>query len=150
VAGASVIARLTGRDRKTVRRLLAVGQQPRPREVASKLDPCREYILARMQADEDPVSNAEVIYDEICARGLTGSRSILKEFMPSFREMSKQKVTERFETPPGKQAQVDWGSCRKPKSKRVQGFVITLGWSRASYLDFEDSQALPVFLACHE
>ena len=147
----SQIAGLTGRDRKTIRRLLAGGQQPRkPREVASKLDPFREYVLARMLAEEDPVSNAEVIYDEICARGYTGSRSILKEFMQPFREMSKQKVTERFETPPGKQAQVDWGSFRKPQSKKVQGFVMTLGWSRASYLDFEDSQALPVFLACHE
>jgi len=65
----SQIARLTGRDRKTIRRLLAVGQRPRkPRELASKLDPFREYVLARMLAEEDPVSNAEVIYDEICAR----------------------------------------------------------------------------------
>jgi len=70
--------------------------------------------------------------------------------MQAFREMSEQKVTERFKTPPGKQAQVDWGSFRKPQRKKVQGFVMTLGWSRASYLDFEDSQALPVFLACHE
>ena len=39
----SQIARLTGRDRKTVRRLLGVGQQPRkPRELASNLDPFRE------------------------------------------------------------------------------------------------------------
>jgi len=70
--------------------------------------------------------------------------------MQAFREMSEQKVTERFKTPPGKQAQVDWGSFRKPQRKKVQGFVMTLGWSRASYLDFEESQALPVFLACHE
>ena len=77
----SQIARLTDGDRKTVRRLLAVGQQPRkPRQVASKLDPFREYILARMLADGDPVSNAEVIYDEICARGYTSNRCILKEF----------------------------------------------------------------------
>jgi transposase len=147
----SAISRLTGRDRKTIRRLLEGGQRQRkPRELLSKLDPFREYILTRMLAEEDPVNNAEVIYDEICAKGYTGGRSILKEFMQPFRQMSKQKVTERFETPPGKQAQVDWGSFRKPSRKRVQGFAMTLGWSRASYLDFEDSQALPVFLACHE
>jgi len=103
-----------------------------------------------MLAEQDPVGNAEVIYDEICGRGYTGGRGILQEFMRPFREMSKQKVTGRFETPPGKQAQVDWGSFRKPQPKKVQGFVITLGWSRAGYLDFEDSQALPIFLACHE
>ncbi len=27
---------------------------------------------------------------------------------------------------------------------------MTLGWSRAQYLDFTDSQALALFLACHE
>ncbi len=55
----------------------------------------------------------------------------------------------RFETPPGRQAQVDWGTFKKPGRKRVQGFVMTLGCSRAQYLDFTDSQALALFLACH-
>ncbi len=50
----------------------------------------------------------------------------------------------------GRQAQVDWGTFKKPGRKRVQGFVMTLGWSRAKYLDFTDSQALALFLGCHE
>ena len=117
----SQIARLTGRDRKTVRSLLAEGQHPRKaREVVSKLDPFRDYILNRMLATEDPVDNAEVIYDEIRAQGYSGGRSILKEFMQPFRELSKQKVTERFETPPGKQAQVDWGSFRNRSARRCR------------------------------
>lgn len=148
----SDIARLTGRDRKTVRRVIQGGgpQPRRAREVASKLDPFREYLLARMLDPEDPVDNTQVLLDEIRARGYTGGRSILKEFLQPFRPLAKDKTTERFETPPGKQAQVDWGSFKKPRCRRVQGFVMTLGWSRASYLDFEDSQALPLFLACHE
>jgi transposase len=32
----------------------------------------------------------------------------------------------------------------------VQGFVFTLGWSRASFLDFSATQALAAFLRCHE
>jgi len=32
----------------------------------------------------------------------------------------------------------------------VQAFVLTLGWSRASYLDFSETQALPALLRCHE
>lgn len=148
----SEIARLTGRDRKTVRRVIeGGGPQPRKtREVTSKLDPFREYLLGRMLDPEDPVDNTQVLLDEIRAKGYTGGRSILKEFLQPFRALAKDKTTERFETPPGKQAQVDWGSFRKPRCHRVQGFVMTLGWSRASYLDFEDSQALPLFLACHE
>jgi transposase len=147
----SEIARLTGRDRKTIRRLLREGG-PKPRAqraVASKLDPYRQYLLGRMLA-EDPVSNAEVLFDEIREMGYHGGRSILREFLHPFRELAKEKTTVRFETPPGKQAQVDWGTFQKPGRKRVQGFVMTLGWSRTMYLDFSETQALASFLGCHE
>jgi hypothetical protein len=78
----SEIARQTGHDRKTIRRLLREGTQAarKPRQISSKLDPFREYLLARM-VSEDPVSNAEVLYDEIRELGYRGGRSILKEFM---------------------------------------------------------------------
>jgi transposase len=56
----SEIARLSGRDRKTIRRLLREGG-PKPRAqraLSSKLDPYRQYLLGRMLG-EDPVANAE-------------------------------------------------------------------------------------------
>jgi len=56
----------------------------------------------------------------------------------------------RFETPPGKQAPVDWGMFKKPGPKRVQGFVMTLGWSRTMDRHFTETQALAAFLLCHE
>jgi len=91
VKGKSVseIARVTGRDRKTIRRLLQ-GKAPaerKPRQVASKLDRFREYLLSRMLGD-DPVTNAEVLFDEIREQGYDGGRSILKEFMAPLREVS--------------------------------------------------------------
>ncbi|MFI4972592.1 MAG: IS21 family transposase, partial [Hyphomicrobiales bacterium] len=139
----SEISRVTGRDRKTIRRLLQGGAKAerKPRQVASKLDRFREYLLARMLG-EDPVTNAEVLIDEIREQGYEGGRSILKEFMAPLREVAAHKTTERFETRPGQQAQVDWGMFKKPGRKRVQGFVMTLGWSRTMYLDFTDTQAL--------
>ena len=83
----SEISRLAGRDRKTIRRLLQQGgsASPKPRQVSSKLDPFREYLLGRALNDEDPVSNAEVLYDEIRAQGYEGGRTILKEFLKPFR-----------------------------------------------------------------
>ena len=146
----SEIARLTGRDRKTVRRLVQ-GKAPEPRAprvVSSKLDPFRDYLLQRLL--QDKVSNAAVLFDEIRARGYTGGRSILWEFLQPLRSLLEDRTTVRFETPPGKQAQADWGTFRKPERKRVQAFVMTLGWSRASFLDFSDTQALPALLRCHE
>ena len=45
----------------------------------------------------------------------------------------------RFETVPGEQAQVDWGSLayldEDGKKRRIRVFVMTLGWSRASYIE---------------
>lgn len=70
--------------------------------------------------------------------------------MRPFRELVKEKTTVRFETPPGQQAQVDWGTFRKVGRRRVQGFVMTLGWSRAMFLEFTETQALAAFLVCHE
>lgn len=146
----SEIARTTGRNRRTIRRLIHQGvPQPRtPRLVSSKLDPFREYLLERLL--EGKVSNAAVLFDEIRERGYTGGRSILWEFLHPLRELLVDRATVRFETPPGRQAQVDWGMFRKPARKRVQAFVLTLGWSRASYLDFSETQALSALLRCHE
>jgi transposase len=146
----SEIARVTGRDRKTVRRLVR-DQAPGPRAprvVSSKLDPFRDYLLQRLL--QDKVTNAAVLFDEIRAQGYAGGRSILWEFLHPLRSLLEDRTTVRFETPPGKQAQADWGTFRKPERKRVQAFVLTLGWSRAGYLDFSETQALPALLRCHE
>ncbi len=147
----SEIARRSGRDRKTIRRLLrAGGPVPRQaREVSSKLDPYRGYLLSRVMGAE-PVTNAEVLYDEIRELGYQGGKSILRQFLHPFRELAQERATVRFETPPGKQAQVDWGMFKKPGRHRVQGFVMTLGFSRAMYLRFTETQALAAFLLCHE
>jgi transposase len=110
--------------------------------VISKLDPFREYLLSRVLG-EGPVTNAEVLYDEIRERGYEGGRTILKEFLRPFRQLVREKVTRRFETPPGRQAQVDWGVFKKPERRRVQGFLMTLGWSRAMYLDFTETRPWP-------
>ncbi|MDQ6878466.1 MAG: hypothetical protein M3082_12400 [Candidatus Dormibacteraeota bacterium] len=61
----SEIARLTGRDRKTVRRLVQ-GKAPGPRApcmVSSKLDPFRDYLPQRLL--QDKVGNAAILFDEI-------------------------------------------------------------------------------------
>ena len=84
---------------------------PHTAQISTKLDPFCEYLLARM-VGEDPVSNSEVLYDEVRELGYRGGRSIPKEFMHPVRALAKEKATVRFETPPGRQAQVDWASSR--------------------------------------
>ena len=92
----SEIARLSGRDRKTIRRLLREnGPRPRtPRELSSKLDRTASTCLL----GEDPVSNAEVLFDEIRAMGYVGGRTILKEFLHPFRDLVKRDLVKERTT----------------------------------------------------
>ena len=104
----SAIARETGFDRKTVRKHLnadtiPVSKKRTPRE--SKLDPYKSYLLERIN---EGTTNCVVLIEEICAMGYEGKSTILREFVQPYREAPKKQATVRFETAPGRQAQVDW------------------------------------------
>ncbi len=103
------IGELLGYDRKTIRKyLLAPEAVPGygPREPnPSKLDPFKEYLADRMKAG---VWNAQVLLREIKQRGFQGGDTILKDWLQPQRASAKTVAVRRFETPPGKQAQVDW------------------------------------------
>ena len=59
----------------------------------------------------------------------------------------------RFETAPGEQAQVDWGSLpyvgEDGKLRRVRVFVMTMGWSRACYVELVRREDTAAFIQCH-
>ena len=104
------ISKLTGWDRKTNRKYL---QQPDtlpeygPRQVqASKLDPFKPYLEERLRAR---VWNACVLLRELRERNYRGGYTILKDWLQPQRSATRTAAVRRFETPPGKQAQVDWG-----------------------------------------
>ena len=61
----------------------------------------------------------------------------------------------RFETPPGHQAQVDWGDLgwlEDPAGsrRRLYAFVLTLGYSRALFAEIALDQTLSTLLGMHE
>jgi transposase len=148
------IAELTGFDRKTVRKWLIRPGPPRygPRPPRpSQLDPYKPYIEQRLSAG---VWNAVVLLRELRDRGYTGGYSILKTYLHPKRQAAREVAVRRFETPPGQQAQVDWGHLgvledgehRQP----LWGFVCTLGSSRAMFADVATDQRLETFLRMHE
>jgi transposase len=103
------ISELTGYDRKTIRRYLDGGSAtpvygPRP-TAASKLDPFKDYLKERMQAG---VWNAQVLLRELRKKDYTGGYTILKDWLHPQREAARVVAVRRFETGPGKQAQVCW------------------------------------------
>lgn len=149
------ISELTGFDRKTVRKyLLEPAEIPKyPPRVArpGKLDDYKPYLEQRLQAG---VWNACVLLREIRQRGYTGGYSILTDWLRPRRELARVVAVRRFETPPGKQAQVDWGYLGRlvndGGAHRLWGFTFTLGYSRAMMAEAALNQKLATLLRMHE
>jgi transposase len=149
----SDIARTTGHDRKTVRAALKGPVSPPPQKrkaKAKKLDPFGPYLQNRM---EEGVLNCNKLLDEIRRQGYQGGKSLLKTFVQPYREARRQEATVRFETAPGEQAQVDWAHFgyieHRGRRRRLYLFVMTLGWSRSSYVEFTVSADAAWWLRCH-
>src|SRR4051812_27414534 len=103
---------------------------PRPAR-PSKLDAFKPYIEERMKAG---VWNAQVLLRELRARGFTGGYTILKDWLHPQRSLAQVTAVRRFETPPGRQAQVGWGHLGSididGREHKLNGFTFTLGYSR--------------------
>ena len=148
------ISKEMGVDRKTVSNWLKKNNVPVYKKrvlQSSKLDPFKSYILERMN---DGCVNAVVIYDELVEKGYQGKLTILREFMKPHREKVMSKASIRFETPPGKQAQVDWGEFfieqTDGKFKKLYAFIMVLGYSRDYYLEFTENSKFDTLIGCHE
>ena len=149
------ISQLLGFDRKTVRRYLRKPEGtptygPRPVR-PSKLDGFKPYLEERLKAG---VWNAQVLLRELRARGYAGGYTILKDWLQPQRESAQSVAVRRFETPPGKQAQVDWGHLGSIEidgaERRLNGFTFTLGYSRTMMAEAALDQKLGTLLKMHE
>lgn len=144
------VARRLGVCRQTVYTHLQekTPSQERPPR-ASKLDPHKAYIAGRLAEFDLPAS---VLLREIKARGYSGSTTIVQEYVRTLRQEKVRKVTERFETSPGRQAQVDWGECGTITVDGVRRtlyvFVFVLGFSRMLFARFTTSTRQHVLHGC--
>jgi len=153
----SAIARRVGVDRKTVRKYLerdlaapAYGpREPRP----SKVEPFSDYLRQRVAAF--PELSAKRLLREIRDLGYSGGYSILTDFLRDVRPPRRAVFERRFETPPGRQAQVDFAQFRvvfadDPDVTRIVWlFSMVLGHSRWLWGRFCASQDLQTVLRCH-
>src|SRR5579859_5727065 len=153
----SEIARQTGRDRKTVRKAVnkpQTTQGKRKKTVVKrerKLAPFEGYLKKRM---EEGVYNSRKLLRELQERGYSGGLTRLIEYLQPFRPAREERAVMRFETEPGQQAQVDWGSFGdidyEGRQRRLYVFVMTMCWSRAMYVEFTVSGSTDWFIRCHQ
>jgi len=136
------IAEQLGVHPKTVSRALQRGGAPprRRKKRKSKLDPYKAQID---QLLSEGVWNAIVILREIQAAGYDGGSTILRDYIAPKRVLRQSKATVRFETPPGRQMQSDWGAIISEiggQATKVDFIVNTLGYSRRFHFWCTDSQ----------
>ncbi len=147
----SQIAQSLSLDPKTVQKWV---DRPYARrkgsERSSKLDPYKAQIV-RMLAQE--AYTGEQILREIRKQGYPGGRSILQEYLNLIRPVHK-KAFATLSFAPGECAQVDWGHAGTVQvgntRRRLSFFVMTLGYSRMSYVEFTLSEQMEHFLGCHK
>ena len=146
----SAIARQLGLDRKTVRRHLERGLEPpaygprapRPTLIA----PFEDYLAARVAAY--PELSGKRLLREVREMGYAGGYTRLTDFLREVRPPSRPVFEQRFETPPGKQGQVDFAEFKVAFAdapgvvRKVWLFTMVLGHSRWLWGRFCASQDL--------
>jgi transposase len=149
------IARLAGVAVRTVYHWIATGQLDRSLDgapvryrrrpaVACKTDVVHELVAARLA--EFPRLTATRLFDEAKSAGYRGGYSQMKELVRRLRPQPSAEPVVRFETPAGRQAQVDFAEFRLPWGRRY-ALLVVLGYSRLLWLRFYPRQTLAVLVA---
>lgn len=79
---------------------------------------------------------------------------ILREYVTPYRLQPKKQETVRFETPPGRQGQMDWSDFGTYEGdgemRMLYAFSIILGYSRMRYIEFTTDMTLETLMKCHK
>jgi transposase len=144
----AAIARELDVSRRSVHHWIATGQLDRELTTAgprvrvgraTKLAPYHTIITTRLETY--PALSAVRLLDEVRAAGYSGGVSQLRAFVAAVRPRPEPEPIVRFETPPGRQAQVDFAECRFPWGKRY-ALLVVLGYSRLLWLRFYPRQTM--------
>ncbi|WP_025641281.1 IS21 family transposase [Schnuerera ultunensis] len=139
----SDLARQYGLDRRTVKKYYEGYEgKPKTRNKTSKLDKYKDEIIEKLQIKGIKV---KAIYEYFLDKGYdVGGYSNFNKYIKNndLKPTAKSKGHPRFETLPGKQAQVDWKEDVKLISKYNEEFIINvfsykLGNSRYCHFEYK-------------
>jgi len=129
----------------------APGSRPRKTRRRSQLDAFEPLLLEFLE--RYPQITIIRLLEELRKQGYQGGYSILRDWVRQRRPASRREFTQRFETAPGVQAQMDYSSYDLDFSeegrRRVSLFSYVLGYSRRQYLRFVESQDLQTTIVQH-
>ena len=150
----SALARQLGVHRDTIHRWIRAGELDRDldgepvrygprRPVATKLDAYKSIVEARLAAY--PQLSAVRLLEEIRAAGYSGGYTQLKAFVQRVRPTPVPERVIRFETPAGRQAQVDFARFKFPWGIRY-ALLVVLGYSRLLWCRFYPRQDMATLI----
>ena len=150
----SALARKPGVHRDTIHRWIRDGELDRDldgepvrygprRPGATKLDAYKSIVEARLAAY--PQLSAVRLLEEIRAAGYSGGYTQLKTFVQQVRPTPAPAPVIRFETPAGRQAQVDFARFKFPWGIRY-ALLVVLGYSRLLWCRFYPRQDMATLI----
>ena len=150
----SEIARNLNINRKTVYKNLKKENIPRYKrpKIKSKIDPYKIFIDEKLKKYN---LSAQKLFQIITRQGYAGSYSLVSKYVKKVKKDYKTQAVMRFETLPGEQAQVDWGSFgefhdnEQKKVIKLYCFFMILGFSRTLFIQFFERQDTKHFLLGH-
>ena len=116
---------------------------PRP-PAPHKLDPYTAIIDSRLE--EFPELSAKRLFDEVRTAGYPGGYTRVRDYVRAVRPHEPTESVVRFETPAGRQGQVDFATFTLPWGRR-HALVVVLSYSRLLWLGFYRRQTMAVLTA---
>ena len=139
------IARSLRLSRPTVKKYIATPEPVRRKKRirSSKLDAYQDRIKALLE--KDPDVKATVVLQRIEKDGFDGKITIVRDYLRKLRgRRTLRTAFIRFESPPGRQLQIDWGhfaSLRyKDTVRKLYAMAAVECHSRMAYVEFTHSQ----------
>lgn len=146
------IARHLRIDRHSVKKYALDPVQLQMRSTrAGKLDSFRNLIKELL--DQDPTVSAPVVLQHLEKEGFEGKITIVRDYLLKLRGNRKPRIAYiRFESPPGKQMQIDWGHFGSLQyggtRRKLYALIVIEAFSRMLYVRFTHSQKQPVLHGC--
>jgi transposase len=131
--------------------LRELGPAPSAPVIVSTVEPYRTVVEELLKANVEMTTIHSRLVRE---HGYRGSYSSVKRFVRRLRPKTPD-VCLRIETPPGREAQVDFGGVGKirdratGKMRQAYCFVMTLSYSRHQYAELVFDQKMETWIGCH-
>jgi transposase len=133
-----------------VRSLIESGRPPSDALIDQRLAPYRDQMKAWL---DEPDMTMKQVWRLLRERGISSSYSSLKRYIRAHLQPRTPRVTIRLETPPGRQAQVDFASARVSfrdgVTRHLWLFIMTLAYSRHRFVRFVEHQNATSWIDCH-